>query len=98
MIWNLVLSSMKKILLLLATIAIVSCVGCHEKGRNFQLTYRVYYPGTVVEKTVYPSEEIYLGSDRGTNYLKYYDENGEYHSEVTSAPIQIVNYYKLKKE
>ncbi len=93
-----ILSSMKKILLLIATIAILSCVGHHEGGRNYYLKYRIYYPGNTIEKEVYTSEKIQTWSSRGSDHLHYYDENGDYREEETTAPIQIVSYYKLKKE
>ena len=97
MIWNLVLSSMKKlaIAMLLAVIILASCT---PKGRNYYVKYRVHYPGGAVDKETYAADEIQMSSHRGTNYIRYYDEFGEYRGCETSAPIQLIEYRKLKKE
>ena len=91
---------MKKLALamLLAVITLASCSVVHSGGRNYYLKYRIYYPGNTIEKEVYTSEEIHTWSSRGSDHLHYYDENGDYREEETTAPIQIVSYYKLKKE
>ena len=90
---------MKKLALaiLLAVITLASCTSCAPKGRNYYVKYRVHYPGGAVDKEVYAADEIYMSSYRGTNYIQYYDEFGEYRGCETSAPIQLVEYRKLKK-
>ena len=90
---------MKKLALeiLLAVITLAGCTSYAPKGRNHYVKYRVHYPGGAVDKEVYAADEIYMSSYRGTNYIQYYDEFGEYRGCATSAPIQLVEYRKLKK-
>lgn len=90
---------MKKLVIamLLVVITLAVCTSCAPKGRNYYVKYRVHYPGGAVDKEVYTADEIHMSSDRGTNYIKYYDEFGEYRGCATSAPIQLVEYRKLKK-
>lgn len=88
---------MKK--LALAILLAVITVACSApKGRNYYVKYRVHYPGGAVDKEAYAADEIYIGSDRGTNFIRYYDEFGDYSGYATSAPIQLVEYRKLKKQ
>ena len=91
---------MKKLALaiLLVIITLAGCTSCAPKGRNYYVKYRVHYPGGAVDKEVYAADEIQMSSHRGTNYIRYYDEFGEYRGCETSAPIQLVEYRKLKKQ
>lgn len=96
---------MKKILLILiALLAISSCK--YEKNCVTTITYRIYYPGNTVTKAYSydtTDEPCYiLHSDRGSNYLKLYEESkfpyrGGRTIEGTSAPIEIVSYNIKKK-
>jgi uncharacterized lipoprotein NlpE involved in copper resistance len=90
---------MKKLVIamLLVVITLAGCTSCTPKGRNYYVKYRVHYPGGAVDKEVYAADEIQMSSHRGTNYIRYYDEFGEYRGCETSAPIQLVEYRKLKK-
>lgn len=88
---------MKKLALaILLAVITLSCSA--PKGRNYYVKYRVHYPGGAVDKEVYAADEIQMSSHRGTNYIRYYDEFGEYRGCETSAPIQLVEYRKLKKQ
>ena len=91
---------MKKLVIamLLVVMTLAGCTSCAPKGRNYYVKYRVHYPGGAVDKEVYAADEIQMSSHRGTNYIRYYDEFGEYRGCETSAPIQLVEYRKLKKQ
>ena len=88
---------MKKLALAIL-LAVITLASCAPKGRNYYVKYRVHYPGGAVDKEAYAADEIRIGSDRGTNYIQYHDEFGEYRGCTTSAPIQLVEYRKLKKQ
>ena len=90
---------MKKLALaILLAVITVACSCSAPKGRNYYVKYRVHYPGGAVDKEAYAADEIYIGSDRGTNFIRYYDEFGECSGYATSAPIQLVEYRKLNKQ
>ena len=62
---------------------------------NYELTYRVYYtPSTFTDYTITHNRPIYMGSNKGTNYIKKH--RGEYAIQ-TNAPIQIIKYVNHKK-
>ena len=62
---------------------------------NYEMTYRVYYtPSTFTDYTVTHNRPIYMGSHKGTNYIKKH--RGEYAIQ-TNAPIQIIKYVNHKK-
>lgn len=85
--------SMKKIISL-AFVALM-LVGC-SKHEKCKIHYRVYYPNNTQNYHVIIDDEPYLGSSRGTNFLKVGDITGSSIIE-TSAPIELVSVVKLKK-
>lgn len=91
---------MKKLItIILAALLLTSC---KEKSKDYviTITYRVYYPGNMVEKTrevpVYQTGDYILYSYRGTNTLNI-DALGKrypkdyYNLESTTAPIEVVS-------
>jgi hypothetical protein len=82
---------MKKILTVLFAAFIISC-----SNERHQVTYTVYYPGNTVTKTIIINDTPYLGSDRGTNYLKVGSITGPTVIE-TSAPIELKEVKKLEQ-
>ena len=84
---------MKKIILLLFIALIIAGCTRHEKCK---VHYRVYYPNNTQNYCIVIDDEPYLGSDRGTNYLKVGGITGPSIIE-TSAPIELVNVVKFKK-
>ena len=82
--------------LLLAFMFALLFSSCNEKGRNYKIRYRIYYPGNTVEKVVYSADTPYLTSHRGTNCLVWTNEKGGYVRESTTAPIEVVFVKKLK--
>lgn len=85
---------MRKLLLVFMFALLFS--SCNEKGRNYQIKYRIYYPGNTVEKVVYSADTPYLTSHRGTNHLAWTNEKGSYVGVATTAPIEVVFVKKLK--
>lgn len=62
---------------------------------NYEMVYRVYYtPTTVKEYKIRHNRPIVVGSDRGTNYIRKYNEGTIIN---TSAPIEIVKYVKYDR-
>lgn len=91
---------MKKLVIamLLVVITLAGCTSNNApKGRNYYVKYRVYYPGEAVDKEVYAADEVQISSYKGSNYISYYDEFGEYRGCETTAPIQLIECRKLKK-
>lgn len=86
---------MKKFILLALTALIM--VGCGHKQQKYKIYYKVYYPNNTQSYCVIIDDEPYLGSDRGTNYLKVGSNTG---SSIikTSAPIELVKAVKLKEK
>lgn len=84
---------MKKVKWFLISLLILC--SCSE-GKH-TVTYRVYWPDKVKTYTVTIDDKPYLGSDRGTNFLKVGSITGP---DIirTSAPIEIVNIKKLEYE
>lgn len=59
---------------------------------NYEMVYKVYYtPTNVKTYTIKHNRPIINGSDRGTNYIKKYDDG---YVIKTNAPIEIVRYVK----
>ena len=83
---------MKKILIALLALLMIAC----SAGKH-RVTYTVYYPGNTVTKTVIIDDAPYLGSDRGTNYLKVGRVTGPTVIE-TSAPIELNDVVKLEED
>lgn len=77
---------------LISLLILCSC----SKGKHI-VTYRVYWPNNVRTYTVTINDKPYLGSDRGTNYLKVGNITGPTIIE-TNAPIEIINIKKLEYE
>ena len=80
----------------LSTVFLVVLIGMFNtyqgNGRIHHMTYRVYYnQNTVREYSITNDGPIYVGSDRGTNYIKKYSGTGPT-IITTSAPIEIVSY------
>lgn len=61
---------------------------------NYEMVYKVYYTQTNVKTyTIKHNRPITSGSDRGTNYIKKYNDG---YVIKTNAPIEIVKYVKYK--
>lgn len=100
---------MKKfILLLVCALVMASCDKKAEKDCIMTITYRLYYPGNVVEKTstlnVTADAECEVYSYSGTNYLTvhtagppYYMKDRE-HVASTTVPIELLSYEITKKQ
>ena len=97
---------MKKLnLILLSIIAlpIIFMIGLKiyklsQKSDLYCMVYKVHYNnGNVRIDTIINEGPIYVGSDRGTNFIKRDDIAG---STVikTSAPIEVISYSKLPTE
>ena len=86
---------MKKIILM-AFIALfmVSCSSSNDEGK-YNVKYKIYYPNNTKEFSIVINAKPYLGSDRGTNYLKEGSVVGTTIAE-TSAPIEIVECTKIE--
>ena len=83
---------MKKVIFLVSLFFLISC-----KVEKYKLTYRIYYPGNTVEKTVYCWGKIYNSSRGGSNLLMYVDnESGNRVRIKTTAPIEVVECEKQK--
>ncbi len=100
---------MKKfILFIIGALLLTSCEEKVQKDHIMTITYRMYYPGNVVEKTstidvtVNAKCEVYSYS--GTNFLKVYMAGPPYYPKdqelVTSStvPIELVSYEITKKQ
>ena len=56
----------------------------------YYLKYTIYYPGNTCTYEVDSCNHVYINSDRGTNYLRYYSiPDKETYGIYTSAPIVI---------
>lgn len=84
---------MKKIISLIFIALIIAGCSRHEKCK---IHYRVYYPNNTQNYCIVIDDEPYLGSDRGTNYLRVGGSTGQLIIE-TSAPIELVKVVKLEK-
>ena len=79
-----------KYLILLLFLTLVSCSA--DEDRIYTLTYRVYYNNSVIKEYVVKSnKKFYIGSDRGSNYIKEGSIVGPT-VITTSAPIEIITY------
>lgn len=81
---------MKKLILGLTILLLLGC-GSNDGGK-YRVIYKVYWPGNPKTYRVIMNDKPYLGSYRGTNYLK---EGGIKNIIRTSAPIEIVMYEKI---
>jgi hypothetical protein len=85
---------MKKIgLLVFMVLAMIS--SCTRIEKKYKVYYNVYYPNNTKHYTVIIDDTPYLGSNRGTNYLKIGSLTGTTVIE-TSAPIEIEKTIKIK--
>ena len=69
-----------------------------QKSDLYRMVYRVHYNNENVRiDTIINEGPIYVGSDRGTNFIKRNDITG---STVikSSAPIEVISYSKLPTE
>lgn len=78
---------------LLTIITLLTLVACETETYEYSITYRVHYSETNVETffdTYEGTHGYYIGSDRGTNFIKRESISGP---DVikTSAPIEIVS-------
>lgn len=85
---------MKKLILGLTILLLLGCGNCNDSGK-YRVIYRVYWPGNPKTYRVIMNDKPYLGSDRGTNYLKEGGINSTENIIRTSAPIEIVRYEKI---
>ena len=67
-------------------------ISCGEE-KQYDLVYRVYYPGNPKTYHIIIDDKLYNGSDRGTNYLYA----GGRKIIATSAPIEVVSYKEIQK-
>lgn len=85
---------MKKIsLLIFIVLAVIS--SCKRTEEKYKVYYNVYYPNNTKHYTIIIDDTPYLGSDRGTNYLKIGSIAGKTIIR-TSAPIEIEKAIKIK--
>lgn len=63
---------------------------CATYKEVYYLKYTVYYPGNTYVYVADSCNHVYISSDRGTNYLRYYSiPDKETYGIYTSAPIVI---------
>lgn len=56
----------------------------------YYLKYTIYYPGNTCTYEVDSCNHVYINSDRGTNYIRYYSiHDKETYGTDTTAPIAI---------
>ena len=67
-------------------------ISCGEE-KQYDLVYRVYYPGNTRTYHIIIDDELYNCSDRGSNYLLA----GNRKIIATSAPIEVVSYKEIQK-
>lgn len=80
------------IVILLCTIGIIFCyIKDNDTYKEvYYLKYTIYYPGNTYTYEVDSCNHVYINSDRGTNYLRYYSiPDKETYGIYTSAPIVI---------
>lgn len=82
---------MKKLLFALICLIMMAC----SEGPH-RITYKVYWPDAPKTYVKVIDDAPYLGSDRGTNFLKVGSITGP-DVIVTSAPIEIIKVEKLEK-
>ncbi len=74
---------------------IIGAVFCYKQDdatykEVYYLKYTIYYPGNTCTYEVDSCNHVYISSDRGTNYLRYYSiPDKETYGIYTSAPIVI---------
>ena len=68
-------------------------LGCGS-DKKYEVCYKVHYPDYTKTYTVIIDDVPYLGSDRGTNFLKESGVTGTTIAQ-TSAPIEVVYYKRL---
>lgn len=69
-----------------------------QKSDLYRMVYRVHYNSeNVCTDTIINEGPIYVGSDRGTNFIKR-DAIDEPTVIKTSAPIEVISYSKLPTE
>jgi len=89
------MATIKKIILLGLTALIVAA--CGHKQQKYKIYYKVYYPNNTKSYCAIIDDEPYLGSDRGTNYLRVGSITGPSIIK-TSAPIELAKTVKLKEK
>lgn len=78
-----------------AMTCIIGAVFCYKQDdatykEVYCLRYTIYYPGNTYTYEVDSCNHVYINSDRGTNYLRYYSiPDKETYGIYTSAPIVI---------
>lgn len=78
-----------------AMACIIGAVFCYKQDdatykEVYCLRYTIYYPGNTYTYEVDSCNHVYINSDRGTNYLRYYSiPDKETYGIYTSAPIVI---------
>lgn len=87
---------MKKIIVLIFMMLVVIS-SCNKTEEKYKVYYNVYYPNNTKNYTIIIDDTPYLGSDRGTNYLKVGSITGPTIIR-TSAPIELVQTVKLKEK
>ena len=83
---------MKKLITIIASLTILSC----ETSHPTKVTYVVFYPNYNDTIIVTMDDRPYVGSDRGTNYLKSNNMTGSTVYQG-SSPLKIISWYYIKK-
>lgn len=84
--------NISKILFISLLLFLFSC----SDNKKYEVCYKIYYPNNVKTYIVIIDDKPYLGSDRGTNFLKVGSLTSPETLARTSAPIELV-YYKEKE-
>lgn len=81
-------------LLITVILVIVYCISV-DIWNQYQITYKIYYPGNTVTKTVISQGTPRYESWRGSNVLSYHTRYFTSECVGTSAPIEITSCIKL---
>ena len=74
---------------------IIGAVFCYKQDAAtykevYHLKYTIYYPGNTCTYEVDSCNHVYINSDRGTNYIRYYSiPDKETYGTNTTVPIVI---------
>lgn len=86
------------VVILISTISIIfyaKCIRDDQEENIYYMIYRVYYnQDNIREYSVTNDGPIYVGSDRGSNFIKRYSITGPTIIKTT-APIEVVSYTRI---
>lgn len=80
---------MKKFLLLVFALFLCAC-----KGKEYEVTYVVYYPNHAKTYTMVVEGVPYIDCHRGVNYIR----TGHRRYFESIAPMEIISYKEVKTE